>query len=88
VTQYAYDAQGNVTGITDPLSRVTANQYDALNRLKQVTDPNSGVTQYAYNGLDALTGVTDCPRRLNFDHLCRLNFDQGNYAFRNAVGCG
>ena len=29
-----------------------------------------------------------CPRRLNFDHLCRLNFDQGSGAVRLTVGCG
>ncbi len=62
-TQYAYDNQGNVTSVTDPLNRITANQYDPLNRLKQVTDPNSGVTLYGYNGQDALTQVTD-PRNL------------------------
>lgn len=63
VTEYAYDNQGNVTSVKDPLNKVTANAYDALNRLRQVTDPGLGVTQYAYNGLDALTGVTD-PRNL------------------------
>jgi YD repeat-containing protein len=63
VTQYAHDNQGNVTSVTDPLTKVTANAYDALNRLRQVTDPGLGVTQYAYNGLDALTAVTD-PRSL------------------------
>ena len=62
-TQYAYDDQGNVTGITDPLNRVTANAYDALNRLMQVTDPGTGATKYGYNGLDQLTQVTD-PRNL------------------------
>jgi len=62
-TEYAYDDQGNVVSVKDPLNYVTANQYDALNRLKQVTDPNLGVTQYGYNGLDALTQVTD-PRSL------------------------
>jgi YD repeat-containing protein len=62
-TEYAYDDQGNVLSVKDPLNHVTANQYDALNRLKQVTDPGTGVTQYAYNGLDALTQVTD-PRSL------------------------
>lgn len=62
-TQYSYDDQGNVTGVTDPLNHPTANAYDALNRLIQVTDPNTGVTHYAYNGLDALTSVTD-PRNL------------------------
>src|SRR6185436_5434416 len=43
-TEYAYDEQGNVLSVKDPLNKVTANQYDALNRLKQVTDPGSGVT--------------------------------------------
>jgi len=62
-TEYAYDDQGNVVSVKDPLNHVTSNQYDALNRLKQVTDPSLGVTQYAYNGLDALTQVTD-PRSL------------------------
>jgi len=64
-TEYAYDDQGNVISVKDPLNRVTSNQYDALNRLRQVTSPApiSAVTQYAYNGLDALTQVTD-PRSL------------------------
>lgn len=63
VTEYAYDNQGNVTSVKDPLNKVTANAYDALNRLRQVTDPGLGATQYAYNGLDALIAVTD-PRSL------------------------
>ena len=62
-TEYAYDNQGNVVSVKDPLNHVTANQYDALNRLAQVTDPALGVTRYGYNGLDALTQVTD-PRGL------------------------
>ena len=40
-TEYAYDNQGNVTRVKDPLNKVTANQYDALNRLRQVTDPGA-----------------------------------------------
>jgi len=75
-TQYAYDDQGNVTGVTDPLNHATVNQYDALNRLKQVTDPNQGQTLYAYNGVDQLVSVTD-PRNLttsyNYDGLANLN---------------
>jgi YD repeat-containing protein len=62
-TEYAYDDQGNVASVKDPLSHLTSNQYDPLDRLKQVTDPNLGVTQYAYNGLDAVTQVSD-PRSL------------------------
>ena len=64
-TEYAYDNQGNVLTVRDPLDRLTTSQYDALSRLRQVTSPApvSAVTQYAYNGLDALTAVTD-PRNL------------------------
>lgn len=62
-TAFAYDAQGNVTSVTDPLSLVTSSQFDQLNRFKQVTDPASGVTAFASNGLDALVQVTD-PRTL------------------------
>jgi YD repeat-containing protein len=64
-TEYAYDDQGNLISVKDPLNNITSSQYDALNRLKQVTSPApiSAATQYAYNGLDALTSVTD-PRNL------------------------
>jgi YD repeat-containing protein len=68
-TEYTYDDHGNVTGVKDPLNRVTTNHYDALNRLRQVDAPPVGspptapVTHYGYNGLDALTSVTD-PRSL------------------------
>lgn len=75
-TEYAYDNQGNVTSVKDPLNHITTNAYDALNRLKQVTDPGNGVTQYGYNGVDALTQVTD-PRSLatsyTVDGLGNLN---------------
>ena len=59
ITRFAYDDQGNVTSITDPLSRATANAYDALNRLRQVTDPAAGIAGYDYDGRDQLVSVTD-----------------------------
>lgn len=62
-TTYRYDANGNLTGVTDPLGRITSQAFDALNRLVQSTDPASGQTQMAYNGQDRLTQVTD-PRNL------------------------
>ena len=62
-TTYAYDANGNLTGITDPLNRTTGNTYDALNRLIRITDPNAGQTMLAYNGQDRTIAVTD-PRNL------------------------
>jgi len=81
-TQYAYDLQGNLTTVTDPLSRVTTNSYDALNRLASMTQPAPAAGQpqpvigYGYNGQDRLTQVTD-PRNLvtsyAYDGLGNLN---------------
>jgi YD repeat-containing protein len=65
-TTYAYDANDNQTGMTDPLNRVTTNLYDALNRLIQVNDPLNGAaapTKYEYDAQDNLTKVTD-PKNL------------------------
>jgi YD repeat-containing protein len=59
ITTYAYDNQGNLTTVTDPLSHVTTNTYDALNRLVQITYPMSGVTKFTLNSRDQLTVVTD-----------------------------
>ena len=83
-TEYAYDDQGNVLTVKDPLNHVTANEYDALNRLRQVTDPGLGVTQYAYNGLDALVGVTD-PRSLNTSYTLD---GLGNLALQSSPDTG
>lgn len=63
ITTYAYDANGNLTGITDPLSHTTVQGFDALNRLIRITDPAQAQTRFAYDGQDRLTQVTD-PRSL------------------------
>ena len=63
-TAYAYDTQGNLTKVTDPLNHATSYSYDALNRLASALDPNNGTTTYGYNANDDLTSLTD-PRGLN-----------------------
>lgn len=63
ITQYGYDNQGNLTGITDPLSRILTNAYDPLNRLALAVDPAGGIARYGYDGLDQLANVAD-PRNL------------------------
>ncbi|HTT40226.1 MAG TPA: DUF6531 domain-containing protein, partial [Burkholderiales bacterium] len=69
VTSYGYDAQGNLTSVSDPLGHLTSNLYDALNRLIRVVNPGAsgtasgGSTQYLYDGLDQVTQVID-PRNL------------------------
>ena len=75
-TVYEYDANGNLTRITDPLNRQSSNSYDALNRLISSTQADGGIVQYGYDGQDQLTQVTD-PRNLttryNRDGLGNLN---------------
>ena len=65
VTNFQYDANGNLTSTTDALGRVTSQTYDTLNRLTKVTQPKpvgtapNPVTQFGVDGLDQLTSVTD-----------------------------
>jgi RHS repeat-associated protein len=62
-TQYSYDLQGNLLGVTDPLNHATSFAYDALNRKIQATDANGGLTRFGYDVLDRLTAEAD-PRNL------------------------
>jgi RHS repeat-associated protein len=69
-TNYAYDANGNLTQVTDPLGHITKFTYDALNRVTVEQQPapsstaSSPYVHYAYDGRDQLTSVTD-PRNLS-----------------------
>jgi RHS repeat-associated protein len=58
-THFAYDANGNVTDMTDALARNTRNAYDALNRLISSVDALDGETQTAYNEQGQVEQVTD-----------------------------
>jgi YD repeat-containing protein len=50
ITQYAYDAQGNLTTVTDALNHVTTLAgYDANGRPGSLTDPNGLVTSFTYD---------------------------------------
>lgn len=73
VTQYFYDANGNLTSVVDGLNRVTTQNYDTLDRLRRITQPPPGamqpnpVIQLERNGRDDLTRVID-PRNLATDY--------------------
>jgi RHS repeat-associated protein len=58
-TSYQYDANGNLTRLTDPRNAATQTAFDALNRVKQTTDALNGVTAFAYDGQGNVTSVTD-----------------------------
>jgi RHS repeat-associated protein len=69
-TTYQYDANGNLTQITDPLGNVRQTTYDALDRPTLVKEPSAttvGITQgqigTAYDGQGQVARVTD-PRNL------------------------
>jgi len=69
-TAYAHDANGNLTGVTDPLGRATTYEFDPLDRLVRSVDANGGEAEFAFDALDQLTGVTD-PRGL----VTRIGYD-------------
>lgn len=60
---FTYDANSNLTQLTDPLSNVTKFSYDELSRNFQTTAADGGITQRAYDPLGHLDAVTD-PRGL------------------------
>jgi RHS repeat-associated protein len=48
-TQFAYDAQDNLTQVTDPKGLNTGYGYNGLGDLKQLTSPDTGLTNYTYD---------------------------------------
>jgi len=68
-TLFQYDRNGNLTGQTDPLGRLTVRDYDNFNRLVRevLPKPRAGAANpaidLAYDQRDELLKVTD-PRRL------------------------
>jgi RHS repeat-associated protein len=58
-TTYGYDANGNQTSISAPLSRNYTKTYDALNRLRLLTDPAGQITDFGYLATDELDFVKD-----------------------------
>ncbi len=56
---YAYDANGNLTEITDPEGNVASFEYDLMDRLTGSTDRFSKTVEYAYDSMDRLSSFTD-----------------------------
>jgi RHS repeat-associated protein len=57
--RYGYDANDNLTTVTDATGEITQYAYDGLNRLMEAIDPLDGIVTYAYDGQDQVTQVTD-----------------------------
>ena len=67
VTRYAYDANGNVTSLTDPNSHSTTYAYDALDRLQRTTYADGTSSVFTYDRAGNLVGQTD-PNGNNIRH--------------------
>jgi len=55
IAQFAYDASGNVTSVTDAAGSVTSYTYYADGNVKQITDPNNNKTYHWYDANGNLT---------------------------------
>ncbi len=58
-TTAAYDAGGNKTSVTNPLSQTTTYTFDGQGRVLTVRAPNGGVTTYNYDVAGNLLSLTD-----------------------------
>lgn len=61
-TSYGYDAEGNLTKVTDPLGATTVFQYDAVNRVAGTVDAAGHSIRYKYDDADrqrSLSGPQD-----------------------------
>ncbi|MDT3227994.1 RHS repeat protein, partial [Pseudomonas amygdali pv. morsprunorum] len=59
VTQYAYDAQGNLTTVTNALGQVyTLASFDSYGNPQSITDPNGVVTTLSYTPQGWLASLT------------------------------
>ena len=56
---YRYDAQNNLTGVTDPNGNTTTYAYDDFRRMQTQSSPVSGTTSYSYDAASNLTASTD-----------------------------
>jgi RHS repeat-associated protein len=55
---YGYDADGELTSATDPLSDATHYTYDAVGNELSAQDANSNTTSYTYDAMNRLETVT------------------------------
>ncbi len=83
-TRYAYNGDGLLEAVTDPVGRVTALTYSG-GLLSSVTDPAGRVTEFSHDADGNLTGITlpdDSSRLFSYDarHLMLSQTDQRGFS--------
>jgi len=74
-TQFAYDAQDNLTQVTDPKGLNTTYAYNGLGDLTQLASPDTGTTGYTYDSAGNRKTQTDARNQTStysYDALNRL----------------
>jgi len=56
---FNYDANGNISSITNALNNVTTREFNSLNQLKKISNPLSGDTLFGYDQFENINKITD-----------------------------
>ncbi|MFD5116092.1 polymorphic toxin-type HINT domain-containing protein [Streptomyces sp. NPDC058391] len=73
-TDYAYDARGNRSKVTDPAGNIWTYAYDVRGRLTDSTDPDTGTSTIGYDDADRAIRTTDALGKAvytDYDQLSR-----------------
>jgi len=70
---YGYDAQGNLSTVTDPIDQATRYFYDDLGQLDRAVSPESGTTDFTHDEAGNVVSRTD-----NLSRLISYAYDDGN----------
>ncbi|GFM50158.1 sugar-binding protein [Pseudomonas cichorii] len=93
ITRFAYDAQGNLTSVTNALGQVTTlANYDVQGNPQKITDANGAITTLSYttNGLLASTTLGSSTTRYEYNvvgDVIKVTGGNGNwveYSYDNA----
>lgn len=57
ITQFAYDGEGNQTGILDPNGRISVQEFDAANRIVLSIDQSGSTTSFSYDARNRINKV-------------------------------
>jgi YD repeat-containing protein len=81
---FTRDAQGQITGITDPAGHTTTYTYDAARNLIGFSDRENNNTTFAYDGTHGLLSITD-PRGIQ---AARNEYDTDGRLIRHIDATG